>query len=517
MLAEFDIRRFVRSHGPLVLFGTMTFVGALIIWFGKLYGVSTITITLIPLAMMALYFVISFAAAGLSLHNEQAGDNLYYMGFLFTLTSLGVSLYQFTGQASIEDVVRNFGVAISSTIAGISLRILFNQMRRDPVDIERAVRHDLAEMTRRVRTELDTSAIEFSSYRRTSSQMLAEGFEEIARQAEKSGEAVRASIEAMSLQATKSIQEASERLTFTLDTTHEQIISFAERNARSVAEMSDRLKESVEQIEARTNKLAEAVDGVTEKFKTSRSPEEILKIEVTPVMEALQTLVADHSKAIDENAATTRDTVKKVLTALTPFKQTNATLTALTTKLEGTNAASGQSMQAIAATLERWGAIAAATETGNDAVSALVGRVDGIITETKAATEAHLKNAEKLSEAVSSMKTNTASVKAMAENLTTVSSTASEHTKRLDEVMDAVERAAAATDKTAGAVDTMSARFAEERSQIRLADVPATPVVEALPIASTTTANLGANGGEAVLTERVSEEEKPKKSGWVSR
>lgn len=517
MLAEFNIRHFIRSHGPLVLFGTMTFVGALIIWFGKLYGVGTVTITLIPLAMMALYFVISFAAAGLSLHNEQAGDNLYYMGFLFTLTSLGVSLYQFTGQASIENVVRNFGVAISSTIAGISLRILFNQMRRDPVDIERAVRHDLAEMTRRVRTELDTSAMEFSSYRRTSSQMLAEGFEEIARQAEKSGEAVRASIEAMSLQATKSLQETSERLTSTLNTTHEQIISFAERNARSVAEMSEKLKASVEQIEERTNKLAEVVDGVIEKFKTSRSPEEILKIEVTPVMEALQTLVADHSKAIDENAATTRDTVKKVLTGLTPFKQTNATLTALTAKLEGTNAASEQFTQAIAAMLERWEAIATATETGNDAVSALVGRVDGIISETKAATEAHLKNAEKLSEVVSSVKTNTAGVKTMADNLSTVSSTASEHTKRLDEVMDAVERAAAAADKTAGAMDTMSARFAEERSQIRLTGFSATRVGEASSTSSSSTAVHSANGGEAVQTEQISEEDKPKKGGWFSR
>lgn len=512
-----DIRHFIRTNGPIVVFVTMTLVGSLIIWFGKLYGVDTVTITLIPLAMMVSYFVISFAADGLRLHNEQAGDNLYYMGFLFTLTSLGVSLYQFTGQASIEDVVRNFGVAISSTIVGISLRILFNQMRRDPVDIERAVRYDLADMTRRVRTELDTSAMEFSNYRRTSHQMLVEGFEEIARQAEQSGAAVRASIEAMSLQATKSIQEASERLTSILDSTQDQIIAYAASNALTVSEMSDKLKASVERVEDRTNRLAEAVDGVIDKFRTSRSPEEILKIEVSPVMEALQTLVADHTKAIDENAATTKETVKKVLTSLTPFKQTNATLTALTAKLEGTNAASEQFTQAIAAMLGRWDAIAAATETGNDAVSALVGRVDGIIAETKAATEAHLKNAEKLSDVVSSVNTNTASVKAMADNLSTVSSTAGEHAKRLAELMDAVERAAAAADKTAGAMDTMSARLAEERSQIRLPGFSATPVGEALPSSSTATIVHGANGGEAVHTEQISEEDKPKKGGWFSR
>lgn len=105
----------------------------------------------------------------------------------------------------------------------------------------------------------------------------------------------------------------------------------------------------------------------------------------------------------------------------------------------------------------------------------------------------------------------------MADNLSTVSSTASEHTKRLDEVMDAVERAAAAADKTAGAMDTMSARFAEERSQIRLTGFSATRVGEASSTSSSSTAVHSANGGEAVQTEQISEEDKPKKGGWFSR
>ncbi|WP_245414459.1 methyl-accepting chemotaxis protein [Mycoplana dimorpha] len=515
-----DIRRFVRNNGPIVVFASMTFIGSLIIWFGKLYGVDTVTITLIPLAMMAIYFTISFIAAGLSLHNEQAGDNLYYMGFLFTLTSLGVSLYQFTGQASIEDVVRNFGVAISSTIAGISLRILFNQMRRDPTDIERTVRYDLAEMTRRVRTELDTSAMEFSSYRRTSHQMLVEGFEEIARQAEKSGEAVRTSIEAMALQATRSIQDASDKLTSTLDSTHQQIIDYAARNAETVAQMSEKLQSSVVKIEERTNKLADAVDGVIERFKASRSPDEILKIEVTPVVESLQAIVVEHTKAIDENAIATRETVKKVLAAISPFKQTNTTLGALAAKLEAANAASEQSTQTIAAMLQRWEAIASATETGNVAVSELIGRVEGVITETKSATNAHLKNAEKLDEVISSVKANTASMKTVAENLSTVSTTSNAHTKRLNEMMAVVERAAESADKAAAAVDSMSIRLLEERSQIILGALSGVPAGEFSSLSTTSNSEAdpaSTNGAKAEAVERSSEDDKPKKSGWFSR
>lgn len=509
-----DIRHSIRSNGPIMLFALMTLVGSTIIWFGKLYGVDTVTITLIPLGMMAIYFAISFFAAGLSLHNEQAGDNLYYMGFLFTLTSLGVSLYQFTGEASIEDVVRNFGVAISSTIAGISLRILFNQMRRDPVDIEKAVRYDLAEMTRRVRTELDTSAMEFSSYRRTSHQMLVEGFEEIARQAEKSGDAVRASIESMAMQATKSIQEASDKLTSTLESTHKQISDHAARNAAMVADMSEQLQGSVSAIEERTSKLGDAVDGVIQKFRDARSPDEILKIEVTPIIESLQAIVTEHAKAIDGNAAATKETVKKVLAAIAPFKQTNATLGAIATKLEAATVASENSTETIDAMLQRWEAIAAATETGNTAASELVSNLQNTVAETKAATGAHLKNADKLSEVISTLKTNTTSMKTVADRLADVSSSTTAHEKRLENATDVIGRAAVSAEKATAGIEAASRRLSEERAQIVLGPLPRSVADGSTTFPSPDAIAAIESGGPP---EQAPDDDKPRKSGWFTR
>jgi len=45
--------------------------------------------------MIGYALLIWLAARACGLRDDQAGDNLYYMGFLFTLTSLGVSAYQF--------------------------------------------------------------------------------------------------------------------------------------------------------------------------------------------------------------------------------------------------------------------------------------------------------------------------------------------------------------------------------------------------------------------------------------
>lgn len=252
MAKESTFRTVLSLYGPTVLFGLLTMVGVIFIWVAKLADVSAFVVTAIPIIIMCVYFGVSLAAGMMRVHNEQAGDNLYYMGFLFTLSSLGVSLYRFVGEVSIDEIVRNFGIAITSTICGIAFRILFNQVRRDPIDIERTVRHELAEMTRRVRSELETSSMEFSSYRRTSSQMLLEGFEEIARQAERTGDAIHRSIETLAKESIKPIAEAAQSLA-----------KISEENLRIVEERAAATnaatKNSTEQLNLQNASLAEKV------------------------------------------------------------------------------------------------------------------------------------------------------------------------------------------------------------------------------------------------------------------
>ena len=89
---------------------------------------------------MLCYAAALLLARSLRLRDDQSGDNLYYMGFLFTLTSLGAALMHFSAARAAEEIVRNFGIAITSTIVGIALRVLFNQMRRDPLEVERIAR-----------------------------------------------------------------------------------------------------------------------------------------------------------------------------------------------------------------------------------------------------------------------------------------------------------------------------------------------------------------------------------------
>ncbi|WP_245497634.1 hypothetical protein [Rhizobium ruizarguesonis] len=309
-----------REYGPIVLFAAVTIGGMIFIWTAKMAAWSTFVVTAIPLALMAVYFLASIAFGGFRLHNEQAGDNLYYMGFLFTLSSLGVSLYLFAGETSIETIVRNFGIAVTSTIAGVTLRILFNQMRRDPIDIERSTRHELAEMTRRVRTELDSSSREFSNYRRVSNQMLTEGFEEIARQAEKSGEQIRNAIEAISKEAIVPIQEAATKLSSIIEDHNRSVTDQAAAATRKLTETTDRLSTIID-------KFGVAVQGVGNRLEEIKSPEDVIRVELTPTISAIKEMTEAHLKRMEEGVAEARSQSAKVDEALRP-------LTSIDTKLD---------------------------------------------------------------------------------------------------------------------------------------------------------------------------------------
>ncbi len=97
---------------------------------------------------------------------EHAGDNLYYVGFLYTLISLAVSLYRFTSDGYTEDIVQGFGVALSSTVFGLIGRVYVNQSSSaEPARVEAAARQSLVVAHRELRAEMDYAIADFKRFR----------------------------------------------------------------------------------------------------------------------------------------------------------------------------------------------------------------------------------------------------------------------------------------------------------------------------------------------------------------
>jgi methyl-accepting chemotaxis protein len=110
----------------------------------------------------------------LRIREDQLGDNCYYLGFLFTLASLAYALYHFGGTGDVDQIVANFGLALGSTITGILLRVLINQVRRDTLETEQDARMALAEAVVRLRTNIDDAVLALGSFCRSVQQVTAE-------------------------------------------------------------------------------------------------------------------------------------------------------------------------------------------------------------------------------------------------------------------------------------------------------------------------------------------------------
>jgi hypothetical protein len=268
----------------------------------KLGSVSRLYVTLVPVLIMLGYAFLIWSARSLRLRDDQAGDNLYYMGFLFTLTSLGVSLYQFNADRAAEEIVQNFGIAIGSTITGIALRVIFNQMRRDPVEVERMMRLELADAARRVRRELDSTVVEFGYIRRGAQQAAADSFEHVAAKVDEVAERLLARVADVALRSARPLEDASRRSADTISDASNLMVQALGSAGRQLAGDMENLSQSAIAI-------SKTIDAVGEKFERLRTPDEVIEVRMDPAIASLTGAVDRFSARSDRHAEMLEGTV----------------------------------------------------------------------------------------------------------------------------------------------------------------------------------------------------------------
>src|SRR5580700_1800604 len=249
----------------LLFFGVVV-LGSGYIIFSKLHDFGALAATVVPVLIMIGYALL-LSARLFRLRDDQSGDNLYYMGFLFTLTSLAVSLYQFSAAGSAEQIVQNFGIAIASTIAGITLRILFNQMRRDPVEVEATARLELAEASRRVKRELESAILEFGYFRRMTQQSVTDALDEVQESIGRAHQEFTGELKKLATTTNSPFEEASKRSGETLNGLNERTIQ--------VLDVSKQLVQEGEQLAKSTTSIVTAIDALFAKLTSQQSPEQI--------------------------------------------------------------------------------------------------------------------------------------------------------------------------------------------------------------------------------------------------
>lgn len=298
------------TSASAVVFLVVVAAGCAYIVAAKLVGIGPFYVTFVPVGTMLAYAVLIYSAKGLRLRDDQSGDNLYYMGFLFTLTSLGVSLYQFSAARAAEEIVQNFGIAIGSTIAGIGLRVIFNQMRRDPVEVERMMRLELAEAARRVRRELDSTVVEFGYHRRSAQQAAADSFNRVTEKFDEVVGRFLGSLEEITAKTLAPLEAASRRSAEAIAQAGEGIGAKLGESGRQISRASDTLSE-------RAAAVCAALDAVTAKLSAMQTPERVIEIRLEPVTTSLAQAAERLAAQTGSQAAAVKDALETANAAAT--------------------------------------------------------------------------------------------------------------------------------------------------------------------------------------------------------
>ncbi len=304
------MRNILRDAPPGIISGLLFFavvlMGCAYIVTSKLHALNALYVTLVPVAMMIGYALLLGFARLFRLRDDQSGDNLYYMGFLFTLTSLAVSLYQFSAIGSPEQIVQNFGIAIASTIAGIALRIFFNLMRRDPVEVEATARLELAYAARRVKRELESTVLEFAYFRRTTQQSLSDALDEINATLTEAKLRIVTQLDEFAETSSKPIEEASKRSSATLDVLNARVEKTLEAAAGQIARHSSDLSKSA-------SAMVMSIDGIASKLSAMQTPGQVIEIKLSPMVQGLSRAVNTFSKNAEAQTRAVETNVKQTL------------------------------------------------------------------------------------------------------------------------------------------------------------------------------------------------------------
>lgn len=135
-------------------FVTFATVGFAAILSAKWLGAETFWIAAGAVLLMLLYaIVVGWSGTG-RVRADQAGDNCYYLGLIYTLASLSYAIATFDPNDTASTIVQGFGIALATTIFGLILRVFFNQGRPDLENVEEQTRLELTEASSRLKTEL---------------------------------------------------------------------------------------------------------------------------------------------------------------------------------------------------------------------------------------------------------------------------------------------------------------------------------------------------------------------------
>jgi hypothetical protein len=225
-------------------------------------------------------------------------------------------------------------------------------MRRDPVEVERMMRLELAEAARRVRRELDSTVVEFGHYRRSAQQAAADSFNDVTEKFDEMVAKFLGSLEDITAKLAGPLEAASRR-------SGDAITEATKTIGATLGASAQQLEAETDKMSIRAGAIAIALEQVIAKLRAMQTPDRVIEVRLEPVTLSLTQAVERFAAQSDGQAATIK------------------------VALQEANAATKESIEMIARAREELGATAASNRAALEATSKAIAGVAQILDEFK--------------------------------------------------------------------------------------------------------------------------------------
>ena len=270
-------------------------IGALIIIFGsKFSGEYTSTIVLFVLMMTYLFGIIFLNKKfNTFVRDEQMGDSFYYLGFLYTLTALAVSLFNIQ-DGELDGLLKNFGVAITTTLIGLIGRIVMSQFRES-----------LDEMKEKAETQISDSARKLNIQLIASIDILKKQSDNISKNTHKALQDSSSSLRRFMVENNKILQESTEKSKYVIEEFNTRASEITSKISK-INIPTDKFQEFEESVNNIVNTLNDLETGL----KKSSADSEIHK--VTENFKSLNSSISNQSKLLNDEFANSKDALESL-------------------------------------------------------------------------------------------------------------------------------------------------------------------------------------------------------------
>ena len=275
-------------------FFTTYVIGALLIIFGaKFPGDYTSTLILFGL-MMTYLFGIMFLNKKFNtfVRDEQMGDSFYYLGFLYTLTALAVSLFNIQGD--IDELLKNFGIAITTTLIGLIGRIVLSQFRESLDEMKEKAEAQISDSARKLNTQLIHSI-----------DILKDQSINISKNTDKALLDSSSSLRKYMEENSKILQESTEKSKIVIEEFNDK----ASEITKKISKINIPI-DKFEKFEAAADGIVNTLNDLEVGLKKSSAESEIHK--VTENFKSLNLSISSQSKLLNEEFANSRDTLESL-------------------------------------------------------------------------------------------------------------------------------------------------------------------------------------------------------------